>query len=116
MNQKEIKTGCGDWHLGWGFGGSDHVGELSTIDKINFVWTGKRQGRHGQKIRGTYKVHFTLDEFRTRTVKEHGLPDRNEVAKAIQALGVDPDLNDVGDYIQANEDAYFDNFCQENNI
>jgi len=29
---------------------------------------------------------------------------------------IDSDEDSVGEYIQANEDAYYDTFCQENNI
>ena len=24
-----LTTGCGDWHLGWGFGGHDKLGKLT---------------------------------------------------------------------------------------
>lgn len=80
-------VGCGDWHLGWGFGGNDHLGKLSTEDNVNFTWTGHRQGRHGQKLRGKYTVTFTYtNEVITVTSDISDLPDRGEVKKAINEL------------------------------
>lgn len=51
---------CGDWHLGWGFGGSDKIGRLSSEDGINFTWKGYSQGRHGQTWNKGAKCTFTL--------------------------------------------------------
>ena len=77
---KEVKTSCSDWHLSWGFGGNDHLGELRTEDGINFIWSGRRQGRHGQKIRTLYHVEFTEDNI------SGDMPARSEVTKAIEVL------------------------------
>lgn len=49
-NIKTISVSCGDWHLGWGYGGHDKIGKLSFNPETNqFIWSGSSQGRHGQK-------------------------------------------------------------------
>ena len=52
---------CGDWHLGWGFGYHNKIGKLS-LDQNTFTWTGRCQGRHGQKG-AMYSTSFRLTEY-----------------------------------------------------
>lgn len=86
-----LKTFCGDWSLGWGFGGRDRIGKLFLDpDGMLFTWKGYRQGRHGNKSK-TYFVDFTYDTV----TKEYewvdgvhlgGLPIQEQVVKSIEQL------------------------------
>ena len=57
---KTKSISCGDWHLGWGYGGNDKIGRLSSDDGVNFTWKGSSQGRHGQKWNTGAKCTFKL--------------------------------------------------------
>ena len=57
---KTKSVSCGDWHLGWGYGGNDKIGRLSSDDGISFTWKGSSQGRHGQQWNAGAKCTFTL--------------------------------------------------------
>lgn len=43
-------------------------------------------------------------------------PDTRRAYHSTASLPTEPDDKDLSDHIQAQEDAYFDNFCQQNNI
>lgn len=60
MKKNKNEVFCGDWGLGWGYGGYDKVGKLS-LSENTFTWKGQRQGRHGKKGI-TYSVSFELTE------------------------------------------------------
>lgn len=60
MKNKTIE--CGDWHLGWGYGGNDKIGKLTVDHKGIFIWKGYSQGRHGGKWNYGAEVIFTLDD------------------------------------------------------
>jgi len=81
-------VGCGDWHLGWGFGGHNHIGKLKKEDG-KFIWRGHQQGRHGQIYNRPANIVFTFDGVEISIIendKNRSLPERDEVLKAIETL------------------------------
>lgn len=87
------KTDCGDWHLGWGYGGLNKVGNLTMItppDKkgmASFEWKGRSQGRHGQKFNYGAFLKFTSDgEKIVKGEQEGSAPVQSEILKAVSVL------------------------------
>ena len=87
-------TDCGDWHLGWGFGGHNKVGKLRMIDTPNkdgvatFEWKGRSQGRHGQKYNFGAFIRFTsngTDIHAGDTIKGSA-PVSGELLKGVNEL------------------------------
>ena len=90
MKKAKNSVPCSDWQLGWGYGGNDHIGTLSREGDI-YVWTGRRQGRHGQKIASRYSVRFSvvdgnIEIDRSQSHRYFALPATGEVLKAIDEL------------------------------
>lgn len=84
---KKISVSCGDWHLGWGLGGKNKVGKLSTEDLKTFTWDGYSQGRHGQKSNSGAQFVFTLDKGSIVEVSRKGLiPLTSELLKSVESL------------------------------
>ena len=78
---------CGDWHLGWGFGGNDKIGKLSTDDDKVFIWRGRSQGRHGQKWNRNASCSFNLKDGKVNIIESKGsLPRNTELVKSALAL------------------------------
>lgn len=94
--KKITSVECGDWHLGWGLGGHNKIGELRVEGDV-FTWQGRCQGRHGQKGR-TYTVQFKLTGWYGEEPyvwnhdqieyigDERGLPAFSELRPAIDKL------------------------------
>jgi len=59
--KKAKRVPCSDWHLGWGLGGMNKLGNLTKDDKDVYVWTGHSQGRHGQTWNKGAKLVFTYN-------------------------------------------------------
>lgn len=92
MNNKKTKlknsVSCGDWHLGWGFGGNDKLGKLS-IDRTNnqFIWNGYSQGRHGQKWNAGAELIFTIEKGEINVISQKGsVPSYSELLKIANEL------------------------------
>jgi hypothetical protein len=85
--KKNIKTtGCGDWHLGWGYGYTT-FGKLTLNDDGTFTWKGSSQGRHGQKHWSDGLTHFKVSENGIEIItQKRSLPKHSEVYKAIMVL------------------------------
>ena len=84
---KRISISCGDWHLGWGLGGKNKLGKLSTEDFNTFTWDGYSQGRHGNKSNLGAQFAFTLDGERIVEVSRKGsIPWLSEIYKAVEGL------------------------------
>ena len=81
-------TNCGDWHLGWGYGGSDKIGKLSTEDGVSFEWKGYSQGRHGQKWNSgaSVKFHYNEDGEIVEDERNGNIPRWSEIDKAAKEL------------------------------
>jgi len=53
--KKKKSINCGDWSLGWGYGGHDKVGRMTIGTNENgeavneFHWKGESNGRHGTR-------------------------------------------------------------------
>ena len=97
MKKKTNEVDCGDWWLGWGYGGNNKIGKLSLEDGV-FTWKGHCQGRHGQ-VGSKYSVQFKLTEWYGEEPHnyEHDwieyvgerkdrLPAWSELSKAIEIL------------------------------
>ena len=84
----KLTVQCGDWHLGWGYGGHDKIGKL-TLDPVNnsFIWKGSSQGRHGQKWnKGAYIV-FTYNDGKITIVNSSGShPVHSELIKGCEEI------------------------------
>ena len=96
------KVSCGDWHLGWGFGSDNKIGNLSIeIVKdcpINFVWRGSSQGRHGQKFNAGASERFILFPDKIKVVPIKGnAPRWSEIRKAINTLLRENNYPEVAD-------------------
>lgn len=91
MKNKVSAVDCGDWHLGWGYGGYDKIGRLTYKDG-EFTWKGRSQGRHGQKWNSGAVLRFTLDEpnnpeSATTILETKGsYPQWSEIRNAIKQL------------------------------
>jgi len=84
---KKITVNCGDWHLGWGLGGKNKLGKLSTENLETFTWDGYSQGRHGNKENLGAQFVFTLDGERIVEVSRKGsIPLLSEIYKAVECL------------------------------
>ena len=73
---KTLSVNCGDWHLGWGFGGDNKVGKLYLNEDNTYTWKGHSQGRYGQVWnKGSY-VNFKMVEgepdFGIEVIKAQG--------------------------------------------
>jgi hypothetical protein len=78
---------CGDWHLGWGYGGNDKVGKLSTEDGETFRWEGRSQGRHGGKWNLGANCTFTIDENGLNVTQQEGsIPRSSELYNGANRL------------------------------
>lgn len=78
---------CGDWHLGWGFGGHDKVGKLSTENCKTFTWKGNSQGRHGNVWNRGAKAKLELVDGDVVVLEQQGsIPVRKELLKGIEEL------------------------------
>jgi len=94
MGAKKIinSTSCGDWHLGWGYGGHDKVGKLSIESlpdcPVNFIWQGKSQGRHGRSWNPNAKFRFMLVNNSTLRITERkgDCPVYSEIIKSANLL------------------------------
>ena len=70
MKAKAKSIQCGDWHLGWGYGGHNHVGKLAISGDISanrpydtvFKWSGSSLGRHGQSWNKGAECTFILTD------------------------------------------------------
>ena len=84
----ELKTNCGDWHLGWGFGGNDKIGKLTLDFQSNtFRWRGYSQGRHGAKWNQGAKAEFTLNDGKIKILSQKGsLPVTKELISSAEKL------------------------------
>lgn len=69
---------CGDWHLGWGFGGNNNIGKL-TLEGDTFTYKGERQGRHGQNYGSVNRSWKITDPIPY-------IMDTNEMCKAMMIL------------------------------
>jgi len=93
MSKKNtLTTGCGDWHLGWGFGGHDKLGKLELLPLSNtFMWRGYSQGRWGQKWNMGAFVNFTIDNStgidRIAVISQKGgYPETAELIKSANII------------------------------
>ena len=87
MAKIKNKVNCGDWHLGWGFGGNDKIGNLAIIDKDTFLWKGRSQGRHGQKWNSGAWAKFERKENRLEVTEQKGsYPKYSELIKSANEL------------------------------
>jgi hypothetical protein len=83
------KCPCSDWYRGWGFGGYHHVGNLcKVIDGQTYIWTGRCQGRHGQRWHNRSRTEFALvyGKIHILSQKGCGLPDERDVFEAIAKI------------------------------
>ncbi len=84
---KKLNVGCGDWGLGWGFGGHNKIGRLTKLAEGKYSWTGHQQGRHGHKLTKRYTVTFDYqDNMITNIEGEYSLPVRSELLSAIKDI------------------------------
>lgn len=61
MAKQKNSIQCGDWHLGWGYGGHDTIGKLTRNEDGTFTWEGSSQGRHGRKWNAGSIYNFKLE-------------------------------------------------------
>lgn len=88
MAKSTLKTQCGDWHLGWGFGGHDKIGSL-TLDPLqnSFIWKGRSQGRHGQKWNAGAMAVLTYEDGKINILyQKGGIPVTSELIKACEHI------------------------------
>ena len=86
--KKSVSTGCGDWHLGWGYGGHDKLGKLSFDGEI-FTWTGSSQGRHGQKYNKGAKLVFKEVNNAHEIIESKGsYPEWKEIWKSVAEIRI----------------------------
>ena len=84
---KTYKTSCGDWHLGWGFGGHNKLGNLTLNDDETFTWRGHSQGRHGQKSNLGAYLHFKLVNSNIEVIDSKGYsPIKKEILNAVDRV------------------------------
>jgi len=86
-------TNCGDWHLGWGFGGSDKIGKLRMTAPpddngfAEFEWKGRSQGRHGGGWNFGAFLRFKSDGNSLKSGKSNGSsPVHSELLKSAREL------------------------------
>lgn len=88
MSKNKLSTQCGDWHLGWGFGGHDKIGKL-TLDPMldSFHWKGYSQGRHGNKWNSGARATFTYKDGEIEYLNSKGsIPVTSELIKACELI------------------------------
>jgi len=85
-NKKSIP--CGDWHLGWGYGGHDKIGKLSIeLEPLTVTWRGSSQGRHGSKWNAGAFAKFEIVGDKLKLVEQKGsYPAHNEILQAANTL------------------------------
>ena len=84
---KVKKVECGDWYLGWGFGGHNKLGKLETTEEPDiYIWKGHAQGRHGQILHKRTTTVFSYIDGEIKIISGHLLPQYSEVIKAIDIL------------------------------
>ena len=85
---KNKSVSCGDWHLGWGFGGNDKIGKLSVNEDGVYTWKGSSQGRHGQKWnKGAYITFKLNDKDGVKVIESNGSHPRwTEIMKSVNEL------------------------------
>lgn len=81
------KMNCGDWHLGWGYGGHDKVGRLTDNGDGTFTWKGRSQGRHGSKWNYGAFVTFKLLDGEIEVIdSKGGYPVTKELVTCAEEL------------------------------
>lgn len=84
---KTYKTSCGDWHLGWGYGGNNKLGVLTLNDDETFTWKGHSQGRHGRKWNKGAMLHFRLVNSEIEVIDSKGQsPIKKEILEAVNRV------------------------------
>ena len=84
---KAYSTSCGDWHLGWGYGGNNKVGSLSLLDDDSYMWRGHSQGRHGQKSNKGAFLHFKLVNSELEVIDSKGYsPIKKEILDSVHRV------------------------------
>lgn len=78
---------CGDWWLGWGYGGRNKIGKLTKNPDETFVWKGYSQGRHGSKWNYGAYLHFRIFNDKVEVIEKKGsVPVHSELIKAAMSL------------------------------
>lgn len=82
-----VRTNCGDWGQGWGFGGKNKIGKLSTEDFCTFTWEGHSQGRHGNTWNKGAKLVFKLNQGKIDASEQiGGVPNVQALMEGIEEL------------------------------
>ena len=78
---------CGDWHLGWGYGGYNKIGKLSLQDDGSFLWKGYSQGRHGGTWNKGAFARFSVLDGRIQILEQKGsIPIYQELLNGLREL------------------------------
>ncbi len=78
---------CGDWHLGWGFGGYNKLGKLTAEQDGVFLWKGHSQGRHGQTWNKGAFARFRMVDGRISIIEQKGsMPIFQEILNSLRDL------------------------------
>lgn len=84
---KTYSTSCGDWHLGWGYGGNNKLGNLTLLDDGSYKWEGHSQGRHGRKWNQGAFLHFKLVNAEIKVIDSKGQsPIKKEILEAVSRV------------------------------
>ena len=78
---------CGDWHLGWGYGGYNKIGKLRAEGDGIFLWKGYSQGRHGRTWNKGAFARFRMVDGRISILEQKGsMPIFQEVLNSLKEL------------------------------
>ena len=83
-----LKTGCGDWQLGWGLSGYDKIGTLELEPLTNsFKWKGYSQGRHGsQWNKGAWFTFIVTDGKIVEIDHKGNYPITDQLLEAVDRI------------------------------